>query len=297
MNIDDRCAERIINGYLTGDALIICDKPHINLANSIERIYERKPRNIKCLIIDGKESTDQAFNQCLENNIETLVFIEPSSFSHYQASKWLDFSSGMPRILNLRPASYVSVLPLDSTYRVYSSNKLRDDNIKRSLLSTLKASTNYKITTENGTELHFTSRKWIDLGNEVLTAPIEESVDGVIAVDGALFFQKIDTTIDFHIRMGRIEKIEARHKEYSGLVSLYNQMTSNDFKTEKNKQLAEIGIGCNTGAIISNCFMESEMVYGTCHFCFGNNDCYGGKNKSVFHGASILIKGPHFQEC
>jgi hypothetical protein len=43
--------------------------------------------------------------------------------------------------------------------------------------------------------------------------------------------------------------------------------------------------------------MESEMVFGTCHFCFGNNDCYGGKNKSDFHGASVLIKEPHFEEC
>ena len=299
MNIHNQCAERIVNScfILKRDALIICDEPHINLANAIKRIYENKLRNIKCLIIDSKESTDEAFNQCLEYNIETLVFVEPNSFSEFQVFNWLDFTFGMPRIRNLSTTSYVSVLPVDSTYRVYSSSHLYDKDVKRSLLLTLKTNTNYKITTNNGTELYFTSRNWIDQGNEVLTAPIEESVNGVIAVDGALFFQRINTIIDFHIKIGKIEKIEARDKKYNNLVTLYNQMTSNDFKTEKNKQLAEIGIGCNTGAIISDCFMESEMVYGTCHFCFGNNDCYGGKNKSDFHGASILIKEPCFQEC
>ena len=180
---------------------------------------------------------------------------------------------------------------------MYSSSHLEDKDTKSFLLSSLKADTNYKVTTTNGTDLYFTSRNWIDNGNEVLTAPVEESINGVIVVDGALFFQSINTKIDFYIKSGKLEKIEVRDIKGSSLVELYNHMTNNDFKTEKNKQVAEVGIGCNTKAIISDCFMESEMVFGTCHFCFGNNDCYGGKNKSDFHGASILIKEPQFQKC
>lgn len=145
--------------------------------------------------------------------------------------------------------------------------------------------------------LYFTSRNWIDDGNEILTAPLGESINGVIAVDGSLFFQSTNTIIDFYIKNGNLAKIQARDSKDHNLVELYEQMTNHDFKSEINKQLAEIGIGCNTNVIISDCFMESEMMFGTCHFCFGNNHCYGGNNESDFHGASVLIKSPHFEEC
>jgi hypothetical protein len=123
------------------------------------------------------------------------------------------------------------------------------------------------------------------------------SKDGIIAVDGTLFFQDIGTIIDFYIERGKLKKVEARDIKDNRLVEQYKEMTNNDFSVSVNRQLTEIGIGCNTNAIISDCFMESEMMFGTCHFCFGNNACYGGENISDFHGASVLIKGPNFEEC
>ncbi|MBR3824341.1 MAG: hypothetical protein IKJ39_03990 [Lachnospiraceae bacterium] len=51
-----------------------------------------------------------------------------------------------------------------------------------------------------------------------------------------------------------------------------------------------------SAATISDCFMEAEAAINTCHFCFGNNVCYGGKNASEFHGNSVLIRNPKFVE-
>lgn len=299
MRIQKQCAERIINSYikLNKDIIIICDKAHMNLANALKDIYGVKEKNINCLMIETKENTGEIFNECLKRNIEILVFVEPKSFSRLQIFRWLDFSYGAPKVAGLNANSYVSVLPIHSTYRVYSSDFEDDKNAKISLLSSLKDNTDYKITAPKGTELYFTSRNWIDDGNEVLTAPVEESINGIIAVDGSLFFQKINTIINFYIDHGKLKKIEGKDIQGNRLVEQYIQMTDDDFKVSGNKQLSEIGIGCNTNAIISNCFMESEMVYGTCHLCFGNNACYGRKNRSNFHGASILIKEPQFQEC
>ena len=73
-------------------------------------------------------------------------------------------------------------------------------------------------------------------------------------------------------------------------------MTARDMQNPVNMQLAEIGIGFCNGAMISDCFMEAETIVNTCHFCFGNNICHGGKNESEFHGASILIRNPIFEQ-
>ena len=188
-------------------------------------------------------------------------------------------------------------MPIDSALRVYGSDEALDEQARTKLLAVLEANTNYRVESDLGTELHFTARQWLDHKNEILTAPLEESVNGVIAVDGAVFFQKSNAVLDFYVQAGELVRIRARDAEGTKLVRLYEQMTAHDFKERKNRQLAEIGIGCNTGAIISGCFMESEMVYGTCHFCFGYNVCYGGENASDFHGGSLLIKRPRFIEC
>lgn len=298
MNVLKQCAERIVKEYFifNGDALIICDKPHMDLAYSIKDIYDNI-HNINCMIIDSEQSTDEAFKYSISKNIATAVLAEPNTFSNFRVFNWLDFRFGPPKVANLNNISYISVLPIDSTYRVYSSNYIDDKKAANSLLSLLKANTDYKAITDNGTSLNFTSRNWIYIGTEVLTAPIEKSINGVIAVDGSFFYRSISTTIDFYIKNGMLDKIKARNDRDNRLIEEYNKMTENDFRTQKNMQLAEIGIGSITNATISECFMESEMKYGTCHFCFGNNECYGGNNKSDFHGASVLIKNPHFIEC
>jgi hypothetical protein len=35
---------------------------------------------------------------------------------------------------------------------------------------------------------------------------------------------------------------------------------------------------------------------GTCHFCFGDNVRYGGANPSVWHGGTVVIHAPVFDE-
>lgn len=57
-----------------------------------------------------------------------------------------------------------------------------------------------------------------------------------------------------------------------------------------------IGIVFFSAATISDCFMEAEAAINTCHFRFGNNVCYGGKNASEFHGNSVLIRNSEMVE-
>ena len=93
---------------------------------------------------------------------------------------------------------------------------------------------------------------------------------------------------------GNVVNIEAYDERSEALAKEYKAMISRTIEDPVNLQLAEIGIGFCHGAEISDCFMEAETVAGTCHFCFGNNICYGGNNASEFHGNSVLIKNPQF---
>lgn len=287
-------AKRILNSYLTvkEDVFLICDEAYADLAVEIQAGLGLA--KTECRITVSEDTLNEAFRACLKRDFETLVLLEPPAYAAYKAYKWLDFKRGEPKVRNLNSPSYVGILPLESALRVYGSDSRRDEKAKTGLLNLLKPNTEYVVRSCSGTELFFTARQWLKQHNEILTAPVEASVSGLIAVDGAFFFQRLATVVDFYIEAGELVKIQVRRVEDAHLPDLYRKMTENDFAKRKNRQLAEIGIGFNTGAVISDCFMESEMAFGTCHFCFGENVCYGGENKSSFHGASVLITNPRF---
>ncbi len=293
------CAKRLVDNYfsLNMPLFVMCDEAHHLLGENIKLYGDTKGKRVYLVVIESIESVNQAFEACVMLDLETLILSEPDTFTTLHIYKWLDFSHGQPKVSNINQNSHVSILPIDSTYRVYGSNVIEDEKMRNALLSNLENKAKYKITSPTGTELYFVSRLWLDDGNEILTAPIEDSVNGVIVVDGALFYEKIDEPLYFYIEHGKLKKVVSETQKGKEVVKRYNEMTHNDFKDEKNRQLAEVGIGYNTNVIISNCFMESEMMYGTCHFCFGNNFCYGGINQSDFHGGSILIKQPKFEIC
>lgn len=291
--MNDVVAKDIILRYaLSHEKLnIICDNTYSevskciknSLHTSIVAIY-----NISQLI-----DIEIMFINVKKEEYFTLLLIEPQSFTNYKVFRWLNFDSGEPVIDGI--SSKVLVFPIDSALRIFSGTFENDSYIKSNLLNEMHSNCNYRITTENGTRLTFTSRDWIICDFEICTAPIENTINGIIVVDGALFFKKICGILHFYIKDGKIDKIESPGDNCIDLLNEYEHMTRNDFENEYNKQLAEIGLGCSTNAMISDCFMEAEAVYNTCHFCFGNNECYGGKNKSEFHGASVLIKNPRFE--
>jgi leucyl aminopeptidase (aminopeptidase T) len=55
--------------------------------------------------------------------------------------------------------------------------------------------------------------------------------------------------------------------------------------------IAEFAIGTNKSARVNANVLESEKVFGTCHFGFGNNMSYpGGRNESTLHIDTIVLK-------
>lgn len=55
--------------------------------------------------------------------------------------------------------------------------------------------------------------------------------------------------------------------------------------------IAEFAIGTNKSAKVTGNVLESEKVFGTCHFGFGSNMSYpGGRNASTLHIDTIVLK-------
>lgn len=280
-------ADEIIGRFLSDEKSIniIYDEAYSTVVGDITK---RKPK-AELYRLSTAESCAESFSACADSNNYTLVLTEPYTYSLLNIAAWLDFSRDEPTIKGL--PSKVLVFPFDSAKRMFSGNKNADMLIMNSEYDWLKADRKYKITTDAGTNLEFVSRDWRKLDFEICTAPIESSVNGIIAVDGAVFFRALDgVRLSFTISGGHITSITSDTSDGNAIISEYREMTRTAFAEAVNTQLAEIGIGCNTNAQISDCFMEAETVYKTCHFCFGNNVCYGGANASDFHGGSVLIK-------
>ena len=274
--------------YKEGSLFLLVDEAYVEIAQTIKKYHEKT----EIIFFQSYAPEDVRKIFMFSSSTVVLLLAEPISYIKYRLFEHLDFSNGEPVIPNT--VSKVLIFPQESLCRIFSESA---DNIateQEKIITHMKDNQKYRITSSSGTELIFESRKWIPLDFEVCTTPIEKTINGIIVVDGALFFKKIEEKISFFIKDGKIQSIKANSLKGELLVNEYKKMTERDMKNSVNMQLAEIGIGFCNNARISDCFMEAEAVSKTCHFCFGNNICYGGRNESEFHGASILIKNPIF---
>ncbi len=274
--------------YETENLYVLADVAYTEIAQTIKMFH--KSAEMRVFQNGGSEYVKEMFD--VPRGAVVLLLVEPETYVKYRLFQYLDFSEGEPQIPGV--ASRVLIFPKESICRMFLGDVNENIAEKERILNEMKLNQKYRVTSPQGTDLVFESRSWIPLDFEVCTAPKEASVNGVIVVDGALFFKKIEETLSFVIKEGKIHSITAESEQGKTLVAEYKKMTDGTMKDPVNTQLAEIGIGFCGGAIISDCFMEAETVLHTCHFCFGNNVCYGGENESEFHGASVLIKSPVF---
>ena len=59
---------------------------------------------------------------------------------------------------------------------------------------------------------------------------------------------------------------------------------------DRNRTVAELGIGTYEAAILNGIILEDEKVYGTVHVAFGTNTSFGGVNKADCHMDGIILK-------
>ncbi|MBU2052262.1 MAG: aminopeptidase [Patescibacteria group bacterium] len=126
-----------------------------------------------------------------------------------------------------------------------------------------------------------------DFGNlpagEAFTAPLENSVNGVVVFDGAFADIDLDSPIKLEIINGRAVNITGRQAAQQ-LRNLIKQIGV------KAGLIGEFGLGTNPAAKLSPEVLEAEKVYGTCHLALGNNLGFGGTINVPFHSDGIILK-------
>jgi leucyl aminopeptidase (aminopeptidase T) len=135
---------------------------------------------------------------------------------------------------------------------------------------------------------------WANLpAGEVFIAPLEDSANGVMVVDGALPAigepGRVDEPVRVEFRAGRVVDVRGgRHAD--AFRELIRQPNAD--------VIAELGIGANERARMQGNVMTDEKVLGSAHVAVGYNlGAYGGANDSPVHcdccfdGASIEADG------
>ncbi|HEX7511009.1 MAG TPA: aminopeptidase [Chitinivibrionales bacterium] len=121
---------------------------------------------------------------------------------------------------------------------------------------------------------------------EAYLAPLEDTANGVIAVDGSFALGGLcEQPLVLIVRKGKVVEIKPHPvaDELQGLFEKYGAPARN---------IAEFGVGTLSSAIISGNTLEDEKVKGTIHFAVGDNASMGGTVKVPLHLDGI-IKQPN----
>lgn len=195
-----------------------------------------------------------------------------------------------------KPVFFDEVMPLDSVLRVYSSNPDEDraylETLRRQMSALSASASTTRITAPGGTDISFVPRAWTLEGRELLTSPVEESVNGIVVADVSVYLGKVSAPVTLAVEGGRLTEIGCGNSA-DLIFQLYrSEMLGRREVDPRNAQLAEVAFGGNAKAEVSGCIMEDESVRDTCHFCFGDNSRYGGPNRVAWHGGTVVVRSP-----
>ena len=123
---------------------------------------------------------------------------------------------------------------------------------------------------------------------ETALGPLERTANGIVVIDGGIPHPEIgvlSSPITLTLENGKITTITGGD-EATKLEAILKSM--ND---EAVYLIAEMGIGLNDKATLSNRMLEDEGVMGTMHFGFGSNTSFGGTIISNNH-IDMIFKNP-----
>lgn len=241
--------------------------------------------------LNGEEPPEQIAD--LMKAVDVVIAVTTKSLTHTNAR---------------RNASKIGVrvgtmpgITLETMIRCLNGNIDKVLDITQRVQDAFQNVSKVKVLAKHGTNVTFdvTGRKSIastgvlrnigDSGNlpsgEVYIAPIENSVNGIIAFDASIATLGVLThPVYVEVQNGIAKKISGR----GGDARLFGKLV-NRFG-DKSKTVGEFGIGTNPYAKICGEILEDEKVLGTVHFAFGNNLSFGGTNDVSFHVDGLISK-------
>lgn len=129
---------------------------------------------------------------------------------------------------------------------------------------------------------------------EANVAPIEDSANGIVIVDGSIPCPEIgllSNPVKLKVKNGRIVEIDGQAEQTRILEDMFSRVGA------KSRVLAECGVGLNDAASLTGSMLTDEGSLGSVHFGFGSNATIGGVNAVPFHldfvmrSASLAVDG------
>jgi aminopeptidase len=117
-------------------------------------------------------------------------------------------------------------------------------------------------------------------------------VNGKFVIDGSVkTLRKTflpDAPLTIHVKEGRVVKLEGKHAKL--LEKTFDIYENRAKYPDRIKQVAELGIGINPGAVLIGSMVMDEKVLGTGHIAMGSNYWFGGDIKTIYHGDQVFKK-------
>lgn len=110
---------------------------------------------------------------------------------------------------------------------------------------------------------------------EVYLAPLEGKSEGVMVLEYAPT-RKLSTPLELLVQRGCVVGIRGDEPYRAKLEQKFAE-------SEKNRNIAELGIGTNDRATRPDNILEAEKILGTIHIALGDNSGFGGTVSTPFH--------------
>jgi len=281
--------------------VVACDAEKAELARALVIETESQGHPSILALLEGETpALQQALVRLLEtDSIALAVFASHRMWTELKLMQRLTFRNRQPSLQGKPdPIFFDAVTPLDSLQRLYRANPASIRKFVDGLKRNLPDHRPVHLTNNAGTKLKFTPRNWEPWGWELMTCPVEGSIEGKIVVDGGVFFDRLSQPIELNIKKGKLAGISCQDAG-DAVFRQYRQWMMEALEANSaNAQLCEVGLGANPEAQLSQVVMESEAVQGTAHFCFGDNTQFagmGGQNQTGWHGGTVIIQTPHLK--
>ncbi len=117
---------------------------------------------------------------------------------------------------------------------------------------------------------------------EVFVAPVEETAEGKLVIEYGPEEGKLDSQIVVFIEKGNAVEIKGEGRVRELLETKFAE-------DDRCRNVAELGIGTNSGATHVENILEAEKILGTIHIAFGDNSSFGGKVSAPFHQDFVVF--------
>jgi leucyl aminopeptidase (aminopeptidase T) len=299
MNKLEKAAQVVINRSLElkrqESLLILCDEPHLEIAENLFQFAVKKSKHIHLLRLNDDYMDKNLLCDSVAHFMQTMnavIAITRNSISHLDSRreacrKGVRFIT-MPGITN------------DTFCRIAQMDFERVGRLSRKMKDILTIAKEAKISAPNGTHLTLSlaSRKgFADTGlvntpgafsnlpaGEASIAPEENGVEGDLVVDSGMGVAPEDRDpLCLTFKDGKVSRISGGEcaERLRRILAPYGANA---------RKAAEFGIGANEAARISGYSLEDEKVLGTIHFAVGNNLSFGGNNPVAIHLDGVVYK-------